>query len=106
KRAAPIVGVARVRVAKASPSLDFASAEKNLEVALALKDFKLAAGFEPSFGPAEVELGRAYLLLGDAPNAEAALKKGVKLLPDEPEAHSALGVALLATGRAEEALGE
>ncbi len=106
KRAAPIVGVARVRVAKASPSLDFAAAEKNLEVTLALKDFKLAAGYEPSFGPAEIELGRCYLLLGDATNAEAALRKGVSLSPDEPEAHSALGVALLAMGRKADAATE
>jgi Flp pilus assembly protein TadD len=104
KRSGPIVGSARVRVAKASPNLGFAAAEKNSEVIAAAKDIKRAADLEPTYGPAQVELGRAYLLLGDATNAEAALRKGVRLLPDDAEAHSALGVALLAMGKTEEAL--
>jgi tetratricopeptide (TPR) repeat protein len=106
KRAAPIVGVARVKITKASPGLGFAAAEKNPDVLAASKDLKRAADLEPGFGPAQVELGRALLLLGDAPAAETALRKGVRLSPDEAEAHSALGVALLATGKAEEALTE
>lgn len=106
KKAAPIVGVARTRVAKASPSLGFAAAEKNVEVLAASKELKRAADMDANFGPAHVELGRALLLLGDAPNAEAALRKGAKLLPDDAEAHSALGIALLASGKTEEALTE
>lgn len=104
KRAAPIVGIARVKVAKASPSLAFAGAEKNVDVLAAAKDLKRATELEPSFGPAFVEHGRALLLLGDAARAEAALRTGAKLVPEEAEAHSALGVALLATGKGEEAL--
>lgn len=103
KRAAAIVGVARVRVAKAAPNLGFAAAEKNAEVTAAAKDLKRAADLEATFGPAWVEHGRALLLLGDAAGAEASLRKGVKLLPNEAESHSALGVALLATGHKEEA---
>lgn len=106
KRAAGVVGVARVKVAKAAPSLGYASAEKNKDVTAASKELAAAAKSEPAFGPAWVEHGRALLLLGDAPGAEAALAKGVQLLPDEPEAHSALGVALLATGKSEQALAE
>jgi Flp pilus assembly protein TadD len=106
KRAAPIVGSARVRAAKASPSLGFAAAEKNYEVIGASKDLKRAADMEPTLGAAQVELGRAYLLLGDGPQAEAALRKGARLLADDPEAHSALGIALLAIGKTEEALAE
>ena len=104
KRSGPIVGSARVRAAKASPSLGFAAAEKNSEVIAAAKDMKRAADLEPTYGPAQVELGRAYLLLGDAVNAEAALRKGMRLLPDDAEASSALGVALLALGKTDEAL--
>jgi len=106
KRAAPSVGVARVRVAKASPVLSFAVAEKNPDVIAAARDLKRAAGQEPAFGPGQVELGRALLLLGDASQAEAAFRKGVRILSDEPEAHSGLGVALLALGKTEEALAE
>lgn len=106
KRAAPIVGVARVKFTKASPSLGFAAGEKNAGVIGAAKDLERAGAMEPGYGPAHVEYGRALLLLGDAPRAEIALRKGVKLVPEEPEAHSALGVALLATGKTEEALDE
>ncbi len=106
KRAGPIVGSARVRAAKASPSLGFAASERNSEVIAAARDMKRAADLEPTYGPALVELGRAYLLLGDAANAEVALRKGTKILTDDPEAHSALGVALLALGKTEEALTE
>ena len=106
RRSAPIVGSARVRAVKNSPNLGFAAAEKNYEVAAAAKDLKRAADLEPTFGPAQVELGRAYLLLGDGPQAEAALRKGARLLADDAEAHSALGIALLAIGKTEEALAE
>ncbi|HSO40109.1 MAG TPA: tetratricopeptide repeat protein [Labilithrix sp.] len=106
KRSGPIVGSARVRAAKASPNLGFAASEKNSEVIAAARDMKRAADLEPTYGPAHVELGRAYLLLGDATNAEVALRKGARLLPDDAEAHSALGVALLALGKTEEALTE
>jgi Flp pilus assembly protein TadD len=106
KKAAPIVGVARVKIAKASPALGFASAEKNVDVMAASKDLQRAVEMDPNLGAAHVELGRAYLLLGNAPQAEAALRKGARMLPDDAEARSALGVALLATGKTEEALTE
>ncbi len=106
KRAAPLVGVARVKVTQASPNLGFAAAEKQPDVVAASKELKRATELEAGFGPAHVEYGRALLLLGDASGAEAALRKGVKLVPDEPEAHSAFGVALLAAGKSEEALAE
>ncbi len=104
KRAAGAVGVARARVAKASPNLGYAAAEKNKDVLAAAKELAASTKTEPGFGPAWVEHGRALLLLGDAPGAEVSLTKGVQLLDAEPEAHSALGVALLATGKSEQAL--
>lgn len=104
KRVAGSVGLARVRVTRASPNLGYASAEKNKDVTAAAKELAAATKSEPGFGPAWLEHGRALLLLGDAPGAEASLGKAVSLLPDEPEAHSALGVALLASGKAEQAV--
>ncbi|MEO6417818.1 MAG: hypothetical protein ABIP39_00325, partial [Polyangiaceae bacterium] len=106
KRAAPIVGVARVRIAKVNAPMDFAAAKGNPEILAASKDLRRAAALDASFGPAQVELGRALLLLGDAPGAIDSLRRGVQLLPNEPESHSALGVALLATGKGDDALGE
>lgn len=107
KRAAPKVGVARVQVQEASRgNFGFASAQANPKILAAAKELRMAAATEPSFGPAEIELGRALLLLGDGVQAETALRHGVELLPNEPEAHSALGIALLATGKRQEALSE
>lgn len=107
KRAAPIVGVARVRVREVTAgNFGFASAPKNPKIAAIEGDLRRAVGLEPTFGPAHVELGRTRLLLGDAAGAESELRKGIELLPADPEAHSALGVALLALGKREEALVE
>lgn len=103
KRVAGAVGLARVRVARAAPNLGYASAEKNKDVTAAARELAAAAKAEPAFGPALLEQGRALLLLGDAPGAEAALVKAQAALPEEAEAHSALGVALLAGGKSEQA---
>jgi tetratricopeptide (TPR) repeat protein len=127
---AATVGLARVRIASVGVPLDYAAARGNREVAAAARDLAVAARRAPSFGPAFVELGRARLLLGDAPGALDALRKGVQLMPDEPEAagrtreaiaeyetrvrmddgdaraHSDLGTALLATQDLERAVSE
>jgi Flp pilus assembly protein TadD len=103
---APAVGLARVRVARVDIPLDYAAAKGNPEIAAAAKDLARTTKAAPSFGPAFVELGRALLLLGDAPGAVDALRRGTQLLHDEPEAHSQLGVALLATGHAGDAVRE
>jgi Flp pilus assembly protein TadD len=100
------VGLARVRIAKVDVPLDYAAAKGNADVTAAAAELARAAKAAPTFGPAFVELGRARLLLGDAPGALDALRKGTQLLPDEPEAHSQLGVALLATGHAADAVTE
>ncbi len=106
KRAGPIVGLARVRIAKVGVPMDFAIAKGNKEIEAAVTELKGAAKREVDFGPAYVELGRAELLLGDAVAALDSLRRGVALLGAEAEAHAALGVALLATGHGEEALAE
>jgi tetratricopeptide (TPR) repeat protein len=106
KQSAPLVGLARVRIAKSGVALDFGSAKNNREITQAVADLRKAAKLEPAFGPTYVELGRALLLLGDAEGSMESLKKGVQLLPNEAEAHSALGVALVATGHFDEAIEE
>ncbi|MDP8998780.1 MAG: tetratricopeptide repeat protein, partial [Myxococcota bacterium] len=100
------VGLARVRIARVDVPLDYAAAKGNPEIKAAARDLARATNAAPSFGPGLVELGRALLLLGDAPAAIDALRKGTQLVPAEPEAHSQLGVALLATGHAGEAVSE
>ncbi len=104
--AAPIVGLARVRIAKAGLSLDYAAGKGNPELAQAIKDLRRAVQIDPAFGPAQVELGRALLMVGDAPGAIEPLRKGAAAMGNEPEAHSALGVAYLASGHGEEAVQE
>jgi Flp pilus assembly protein TadD len=104
KRAAPVVGVARVRIARVGAPLDYGSAKGNSEIASVVKELRRAIAMEPQLGVAHVELGRAFLLLGDGVSALDALRKGAELMPSEAEAHSAYGVALLATGNGDEAL--
>ena len=106
KGVAASVGLARVRIMRVDAPLDYAAAKGNAEVAAAAGELLRASKAGPTFGPALVELGRARLLLGDAPGAIDALQKGTHLLPEEPEAHSQLGVALLATGHAADAVKE
>ncbi len=106
KRAAPIVGLARARVAKENLALDYASGKGNPAVLAAIRELRRAVSLEPTFGPGQMELGRELLLAGDAAGAVASLRKGVELMPDEAEAHSVLGVGLLATGHRDESLAE
>ena len=103
---ASAVGISRVRLARVGVPLDYGAAKGNAAIAAIAADLARAAKASPSFGPAFVELGRARLLLGDAPGAMDALKRGVQLLDDEPEAHSQLGVAWLATGQVDDAVRE
>jgi len=104
--AARSVGLARVRIARVEVPLDYGAAKGNAEIRATEKDLARATHATPEFGPLFVELGRARLLLGDAVGAIDALRNGVRLLPQEPEAHSQLGVALLATGHAADAVVE
>jgi Flp pilus assembly protein TadD len=103
------VGLARVRIARSGVTLDFGAAKGNRDVAaaeLALSRLVKSSPAGAPFGPAFVELGRARLLLGDAGGAIDSLKRGVELLPSEPEARSQLGIAYLATGHPDDAVKE
>ncbi len=104
KRAGPMVGIARVRIAKSNAPLDYGASKGNVEVTSAVRDLKAALALEKDNGPAYTELGRAELMIGDAEGALAALQRAAELLPGEAEAQSALRVALVAMGRKDEAL--
>jgi tetratricopeptide (TPR) repeat protein len=100
------VGLARVRIARLDLPLDYAVAKGNAVVMAAAADLARTVKAAPAFGPASVELGRALLLLGEAPRALAALDTGTRLLDGVAEAHSQLGVAYLAVGRSDDSVKE
>jgi Flp pilus assembly protein TadD len=106
KDAAAKVGKARASSTQAAPDFGYASAKGDRTVTAAVAALKsvVADPANASYGPGFAELGRAELLLGDAPSAVDHLKRAVELLPQEAEVHSALGVAELATGDAKAAL--
>ena len=106
RAAAPLVGVARVRVTMTDVAMDYAAGKGNADILAARGMLKRAVTIDPAYAPAQVELGRVLLLLGDASGAMDSLHRAVTLAPDDAEAHSVLGVASLATGHADEAVGE
>ena len=106
KDAAPLVGLARVEIAKTNVATNYNAAPKNPVLEKAVASLKQAIKLDSAFAPAYTELGRALLILGKADDALAALHKAIELAPRDPEAHSGLGVALLATGRSDPAVTE
>ncbi len=104
RRAGPVVGIARVRIAKSNAPLDYGASKGNAEVTAATRELKAALAFDKDYGPAHAELGRALLMLGDADGALVSLRRASELLPNDAEAQSALGVALLATVNKNDAL--
>jgi Flp pilus assembly protein TadD len=106
KDAAPLVGLARVAIAKTNVPTDYNAAPKNPALEKAAAALRQAIKLDPAFAPAYTELGRALLVLGKADDALATLRKAIELAPRDPEAHSGLGVALLATGRSDPAVTE
>ena len=102
--AAPLVGLARVSIARTNVWTDYNSAPKNPAVVRVEQDLRRAVRLDPRFGPSYIELGRALLILGRANDAVPVLKKATDLAPKDAEAASALGVALLATGHGDEAV--
>ncbi len=105
KHPAPQVGVVRVRIAMLGLGLDHAAAKGRADVKALAGELRKAAQADKDYGPAHAELGRALLLLGEAPAAKEALARARELLPSVAEVHSAYGVACLATGAADEAVG-
>lgn len=101
---APEVGLLRVALAESGVATDYAAAPKDKKIIALEKRARALAQAHSNYGPLRVERGRLLLILGEADKAMAELEKGVELEPNDPESHSALGVALLATGKAEQSL--
>ena len=104
KDPAPIVGVARARLAKEEVPVDFNSAPKNATLTACVVELRRAIKLDKDYAQAHLELGRALLVQGKAEDALASIRRALELDGTEAEAHSALGVGLLATGDLENAV--
>ena len=71
--AAPLVGLARVAIAKTNVATDYNALPSNPALEKAAAAAKQAIKLDPTFAPAYTELGRALLILGKADEALAAL---------------------------------
>ncbi len=105
KDPAPIVGVSRARLGKAGVAEGLATAPDDKTAAAVAKDLKKALLLDPTYGTIFIEHARVLLILGLAVDALVPAKKGAELSPNDAEAHSALGMASLATGDVETAVG-
>jgi tetratricopeptide (TPR) repeat protein len=72
----------------------------------AVKEFKQALERDPNFAVARINLALAYYYLNDSRAAVEEARAGVKLAPDNPNAHYALAVALRNEKLYDEALAE
>jgi len=101
---APIVGIARARQAAAAVPTGFNSAPENATLRAVTAELRRAVAMDPSYAPAQLELGRALLVLGDGEGALSCLSKAVAMADRNAEAHSALGIAQLAMGQLRDAV--
>ena len=101
---APLVGTVRATFCEADTPTAHAADPRNPVIRGGVATLRVALKIDPSYGPANLELGRALLVLDEAGEALLALRKAVSALPRDAEAHSALGVALLATGKVHESV--
>src|SRR5262245_8991924 len=72
----------------------------------AVKEFKQALERDPNFAVARINLALAYFYLNDSRAAVEEARAGVKLAPDNPNAHYALAAALRNEKLYDEALAE
>ncbi len=79
--------------------------EQLQETEAAAQDYRAATDISPSYGPAQLGLGRCLYALEKGAEAEAALAKAVAHLEDSFEAHYLYGQQLLRGGNAEAAVG-
>ena len=104
KDPAAAVGLIRARLAELEVPAGYAAAPADRRVKKLLTQVDRVIASNPRYGPAHLERGRMLLIIGSAPEALAALQTAVRSIPGDPEAQSALGVALLATGKKNDAL--
>ncbi len=92
------VGLVRVALAEAGIETSYAAAPDHPKLMELRRELETIVQIDTEYGPAQLELGRVLLILGQAARARDSLRRAARLLPTDAEAHSALGVALLATG--------
>ncbi len=72
--------------------------------AAAIEAFGTATRLAPAFSPPYNMLGYARRFAGDEEGAEAAFRKYIELIPDDPNPYDSYAELLLATGRFEESI--
>ena len=70
----------------------------------AVKEFVRATAIDPSFSQPYNQLGYAYRFLDKMDDAEAAFKKYVQLIPDDPNPHDSYAELLMKRGRFAESI--
>jgi tetratricopeptide (TPR) repeat protein len=70
----------------------------------AVKEFVRATAIDPSFSQPYNQLGYAYRFLDKLDDAEAAFKKYVQLIPDDPNPHDSYAELLMKRGRFAESI--
>lgn len=98
------VGIVRVRTAELGLALAYAEAPRHPEVERLVSELDAVLVRHPDHAPALLERGRLLLVLGDAARALESARRAVELDAKNPEAHSTLGVACLASGQLQPAL--
>ena len=100
------LGLLRVRFAELGLGSAYADAPDHPELVRLLSELDALLLDHPRNAAAQLERARWLIVLGDAERALQAARVAVQLAPRQPEPHSVLGVAQLATGHAEAALEE
>jgi tetratricopeptide (TPR) repeat protein len=72
----------------------------------AILEFKQAIEIDSSFSPAYNMLGYAYRPVGRNEDAEAAYKKYIQLIPDDPNPYDSYAELLMKTGRFDESVAQ
>lgn len=70
----------------------------------AIEQFRRAAAINPQFAPAFNQLGYAYRFAGRYADAEAAFKRYIELLPEQPNPYDSYAELMMKMGRFEESI--
>jgi tetratricopeptide (TPR) repeat protein len=101
---APLVGIVRARLTLKDVPTAYGMGEGNPHLVWARLQLDDAIKLDPAFAPAQLELGRAWLVEGKPDLALKALDKAVAHAPNDAEVHTSRGVALVALGKLSESI--